>query len=85
MCLVCSTVSNIASFGGLKGLGRVNVHTKIINALQWDVIGLGCSAHIIHNTARTAIIPLDDEYLLTKIFGYFHIFTIRVERLNKLL
>ncbi|CDQ72078.1 unnamed protein product [Oncorhynchus mykiss] len=54
------------------------------NALQREVIGLGCPAHIIHNTARTALdmIPLDVEYLLTKIFGYFHIFTVRVERLK---
>lgn len=72
------------NFGGLNRLGRVNVHTKVKNALQREVIGLGCPAHIIHNTARTALdmIPLDVEYLLTKIFGYFHIFTVRVERLK---
>uniref|UniRef100_A0A674CR22 DUF4371 domain-containing protein n=1 Tax=Salmo trutta TaxID=8032 RepID=A0A674CR22_SALTR len=70
------------NFGGLNRLGRVNVHTKVKNALQREVIGLGCPAHTIHNTARTALdmIPLDVEYLLTKIFGYFNIFTVRVER-----
>ena len=62
------------NFGGLNRLGRVNVHTKVKNALQRDEIGLGCPAHIIHNTVRTALdmMPLDVEYLLTKIFGYFH-------------
>uniref|UniRef100_A0AAZ3RET9 Uncharacterized protein n=1 Tax=Oncorhynchus tshawytscha TaxID=74940 RepID=A0AAZ3RET9_ONCTS len=72
------------NFGGLNRLGRVNVHTNVKNALQREVIGLGCPAHIIHNTARTALdmIPLDVEYLLTKIFGCLDIFTIRVERLK---
>lgn len=72
------------NFGGLNRAGRVNVHTKVKDSLQHDVIGLGCPAHIVHNTARTALdmVPLDVEYLITKIFGYFHIFTVRVERLK---
>lgn len=72
------------NFGGLNRLGRVNVYTKVKDALQREVIGLGCPAHIIHNMARTALdmVPVDVEYLLTKIFGYFHIFTVRVERLK---
>ena len=43
------------NFGGLNRLGRVNVHTKVKNALQWEVIGLGFPAYINHNTARTAL------------------------------
>ncbi|KAL7406482.1 hypothetical protein ABVT39_020149 [Epinephelus coioides] len=72
------------NFGGLNRVGRVNVHTKVKNALQLEVIGLGCPAHIIHNATRTAMdtLPIDVEYLLTKIFGYFHIYTVRVERLK---
>ncbi|KAG0727846.1 hypothetical protein GWK47_033760 [Chionoecetes opilio] len=72
------------NFGGLNRAGRVNVHTKVKDSLQREVIGLGCPAHIIHNTARTALdmVPFDVEYLLTKIFGYFHIFTVHVERLK---
>ncbi|XP_052363746.1 uncharacterized protein LOC127923720 [Oncorhynchus keta] len=66
-----------ANFGGLNRLGRVNVHTKVKNALQWN-------GQNRPNMAKTALdmIPLDVEYLLTKIFGYFHIFTVRVERLK---
>ncbi|XP_053277202.1 uncharacterized protein LOC128438617 isoform X2 [Pleuronectes platessa] len=72
------------NFGGLNRVGRINVHTKVKNALQREVIGLGCPAHIIHNATRTAMdtLPIDVEYLLTKIFGYFHIYTVRVERLK---
>lgn len=69
-------------FGGLNMAGRVNVHTKVKDSVQW--VGLGCPAHIIHNATRTALdtIPIDVGYLLKKIFGYFHIFTVRVERLK---
>ncbi|CAJ1066337.1 uncharacterized protein LOC128438617 isoform X2 [Xyrichtys novacula] len=51
------------NFGGLNRKGRVNVHTKAKDCLQREVIGLGCPAHIIHNTTRTAlgIIPIDVE------------------------
>lgn len=72
------------NFGGLNRAGRVNVHTKVKSALQREVIGLGCPAHIVHNATRTALdlVPTDVEYLLTKIFSYFHIFTVRVERLK---
>ena len=73
------------NFGGLNRVGRVNVHIKVKNAVQREVIGLGCPAHIIHNATRTAMdtLPIDVEYLLTKIFGYFHIYTyLHVERLK---
>ncbi|KAM3862309.1 interphotoreceptor matrix proteoglycan 2 [Diretmus argenteus] len=53
------------NFGGLNRAGRVNVHTKVKDSLQREVIGLGCPAHIIHNATRTALglIPLDVEVL----------------------
>ena len=73
-----------SNFGGLNRAGRVNVHTKVKTALQREVIGLGCPAHIVHNTCRTAMdtLPVDVEYLLQKIYGYFHIYTVRVEALK---
>jgi hypothetical protein len=52
--------------------------------LNRGVIGLGRVAHVIHNCAHSSIntIPLDIEGLVVKFFGYFHIFTVRVERLK---
>jgi hypothetical protein len=40
---------------------------------------------MIHNCAHSSIniIPLDIEGLVVKIFGYFHIFTVRVEWLKE--
>ena len=57
-----------SNFGGLNRAGRVNVHTKVKTALQREVIGLGCPAHIVHSTCRTAMdtLPVDVEYLLQK-------------------
>jgi hypothetical protein len=47
---------------------------------------LGCVAHMIHNCEHSSIntIPLDTEGLVVNIFGYFHIFTVTVERLKEL-
>lgn len=72
------------NFGGLHRHGRENVHTKVKMSLRREVIGLGCPAHIVHNCAQTArdTIPVDVESTLSKIFGYFHIITVRVERLK---
>lgn len=56
------------NFGGLNRAGRVNVHTKVKDSLQREVIGLGCPAHIIHNATRTALdtIPIDVEYTFSQ-------------------
>jgi hypothetical protein len=73
------------NFGGLKRKGTNSVFCKIKENLNRGVIGLRCVAHMIHNCAHSSIntIPLDIEGLVVKIFGYFHIFTVRVERLNR--
>jgi hypothetical protein len=72
------------NFGGLKWKGTNNVFCKIKEDLNRGVIGLGCVARMIHNCAHSSIntIPLNIECLVVKIFGYFHIFTMRVERLE---
>jgi hypothetical protein len=69
------------NFGGLKRKGTNNVFCKIKEDLNRGVIGSGYIAHMIHNCAHSSIntIPLDIEGSAVKIFGYFHIFTVRVE------
>ena len=72
-----------SNFGDLNRVERVNVHTKVKTAMQRKVIGFGCPAHIVHNTSRTAMdtIPVDVEHLLRKLYGYFLIYTVRIEAL----
>ena len=83
--IVAMSANNTNSnFGSLNRAGRVNVHTKVKTALRREVIGLGCPAHIVHNSCRTAMdtIPVDVEHLLRKVYGYFHIYTVRVKALK---
>jgi len=46
---------------------------------------MGCFAHIIYNAIRQAAdsLPIDVESIVCKIYGYFHIYTIRVESLKE--
>ena len=70
------------NFGGLLWRGTENVITKIKSELNRNIIGLGCNAHIIHNCAKAAFdsMLIDTEVLVTKIFVYFHIYTVRFPR-----
>jgi len=42
------------NFGGLARTGKINVHTKIQAELKQCIIGLGCCAHVLHNTIQCA-------------------------------
>jgi hypothetical protein len=52
----------------------------------FTVIGIGCGAHVLHNSIQTASdsLPVDFEAIVYKIFHYFNIFTIRTESLKEL-
>lgn len=72
------------NFGGLKRKKGDNVHTILQSNLDKSLLGIGCVAHIVHNSAHSAMnsIPIDIEGFVSKIFSYFHIYTVRVERLK---
>lgn len=50
-----------------------------------DLVGVGCPAHLLHNTARHGFdrMDMDIEALVLKIYGHFSIYTIRTEELKK--
>lgn len=50
------------------------------------MIGIGCAAHITHNTLRFACehLPFDIECIVVKIYSNFYINTVRVEALKSL-
>jgi hypothetical protein len=60
------------NFGGLNRKGKNNVHTKLQTELKKDLLGLGCNAHILHNTIQIASdnLPIDVEAITIKLFGY---------------
>jgi hypothetical protein len=65
-------------------LGKNNTFTKLKAHLGNDIEGIGCPAHILHNTIQTAADQLscDVEQIVMKIFGHFSIYTVRIESLK---
>lgn len=73
------------NFGGLERRGQCNVFHKIKEDLEKPIEGIGCPAHILHNTISTAsgILSVDVEVIVLKIFNYFSIYTVRTEKLKE--
>jgi hypothetical protein len=61
------------------------VFRKVQSDLDRPILGIGCSAHIVHNSVQTACdsLPLDIEFIVIKIYKYFHIYTVRVMKLKE--
>lgn len=75
-----------ANFGGARRHGRVNVFTKLQTYTgRSNLLGLGCNAHMLHNTVQTAAdcLPVDAEQIVCKIFYYFSMHTVRVTQLQE--
>jgi hypothetical protein len=68
-------------FGGLLRRGKENVLTKIKSQFNRNIIGFRCN---VHNCAKAPFdsMSVDVKVLATKIFGYFHIYTVCVEHLK---
>lgn len=73
------------NFGGLQRRGQCNVFHKIKEDLGRPIEGIGCPAHILHNTISSAsgILSVDVEVIVLKIFNYFSIYTVRTEKLKE--
>lgn len=72
------------NFGGRQRLGTNNVFYKLKTTLNGDMEGIGCPAHLLHNTMRTAAdtLSVDVEVIVMKIFSHFSTYTVRNERLK---
>jgi hypothetical protein len=53
--------------------------------IDQQLIGIGCGAHVHHNSIQTSAdsLPVDSEAIVYKIFHYFSISTIRTESLKE--
>jgi len=73
------------NFGGIARKGKNNIFVKLKNTLNRDILGLCCCAHIVHNSIQYAAdsLPIDIESIVCKVFGFFHIYTVRVETLKE--
>jgi len=72
------------NFGGRERRGTNNVYYKLQKELSKNIEGVGCPAHILHNTASSAadVLSVDVESVVLKIYKYFSIYTVRNERLK---
>ncbi|XP_025410915.1 uncharacterized protein LOC112683919 [Sipha flava] len=72
------------NFGGVSRKGTNNVFAILNEKLKRNISGIGCAAHILHNAMHSSadILPTDIELIINKIFQYFHIYTVRIEKLK---
>jgi len=73
------------NFGGVRRMGKNNVFYKFKEKLGRNLLGIGCSAHIVHNAMEVAAynLPVAVEAMIVKIYNYFHIYTVRTEELKE--
>lgn len=72
------------NFGSCERGGENNVFYRLKMQLKSELIGIGCGAHIGHNTLKHACdcLPIDVECVVVKIYTHFYINTVRVEALK---
>lgn len=72
------------NFGGVHRNGQNNVFNRLKQLLKHGLVGIGCSAHIIHNAFDAACdqLPFQLEALVVSIYKHFHIYTLKVETLK---
>lgn len=57
---------------------------RLKTSLNENLEGVGCPAHVLHNTMQTAadVLSTDVEVIVVKLFSYFCIYTVRTEHLK---
>lgn len=84
--LVCFCGDNTnTNFGGKNRGGQNNVYSKLKSQLNPNLLGIGCAAHIVHNTLQCGCngLPFDVESTMVKIYSHFYRFTVRVTSLKE--
>lgn len=73
------------NFGGAARKGQNNIFRKVNDYIGRELIGIGCFAHIVHDTVMAAsdCLPVDIETVVVKLYSYFYIYAVRVEKLKE--
>lgn len=84
-CIAFSGDNCNTNFGGSTRSGTNNVFYKLKNRLNPNIVGMGCSAHILHNAVHHGcyLLPVDVKTMILKIFNFFSIYTVRIEALKE--
>ncbi|XP_067214547.1 protein FAM200B-like [Linepithema humile] len=74
------------NFGGLNRKGEQNIFHLLKNRVNSELVGIGCSAHILHNAIHHGLDQFglfDIDVLVLKIFNFFSIYTVRTNELKE--
>lgn len=73
------------NFGNVNRTGNKNVFKQLKDQVNANMIGVGCTAHTLHNSMRNACdqLSIDVEYIAVKIFTHFYRFTVRLNKLKQ--
>lgn len=80
--IICFAADNTNfNFGGVRREGTNNVWRKMQNDLNCQLLGCGCSAHILHNatSAGCQMLDVDIENLVYSLHKHFKLYTVRTE------
>lgn len=83
-CISLTADNANVNFGGIHRQAGRNVLTNLKNKLNKEIVGIGCSAHILHNCIQhgTDVLKIDIESLVLKLFNFFSVYTVRTETLK---
>lgn len=84
-CVAFSGDNCNTNFGGNSRAGTNNVFYKLKAQLNPNIVGIGCTAHILHNAVHHGcdLLPIDVEMIILKIYNFFSIYTVRTEALKE--
>lgn len=73
------------NFGGSTRGGQNNVYYHL-KAWIPHLIGIGCTAHIVHNSLKSACeaVPFDVECVVVKIYSHFYLYCVRTRALQEM-
>lgn len=80
---VCFSADNTnTNFGGQSRGGQNNVFARL-RAVNPNMMGIGCAAHVVHNGLKFACdqMPFDVESVVVKTFSHFYIYNVRTATL----
>lgn len=90
---ICNKISSFGgdncktNFGNVnREGGKLNVFTRLKEELGDNLVGVGCTAHILHNAPQDAclsVLPFDIQHILVLIYKQFYSSTKQTEALKR--
>ncbi|CAK1554358.1 unnamed protein product [Leptosia nina] len=80
-CIAFSGDNCNTNFGGIETYGTNNVFHKLRENLNPNLVGVGCTGHVINNAVHHGcdLLAVDIDSIILKIYNFFSIYTVRTE------